>query len=108
MGGRRRNGRMSSRHESSLHPPLSVPMSRKTVFKALGYTAGGLLALVLVALGAVYGVSSYRLHRKHVVNARPIAVPTDVAAIERGRHIVTTRACADCHGADFAGHKVID
>ena len=37
-----------------------------------------------------------------------MAVPNSTDAIERGRHIVATRACADCHGKDFAGAKVID
>lgn len=83
-------------------------MSRKSIFKALRYFAVGLVSFLLVVAAVVYGVSSYRLHRKHTVHATAITIPTTDAAIERGRHIVTTRACSDCHGKDFAGQKVID
>jgi cytochrome c553 len=83
-------------------------MSRPKVLKVLAYSAGSLVAFLVVATGAVYGISHYRIHRTHNVTVPPIVVPTDAASIERGRHFVTTRACADCHGADFGGHKVID
>jgi mono/diheme cytochrome c family protein len=83
-------------------------MSRKTVLKALRYLAVSVLSIVVTAFAIVYGVSSYRLHRKHAVQARQISIPTDLATIERGRHLATTRGCVDCHGKDFGGHKVID
>jgi cytochrome c553 len=83
-------------------------MSRKTVFKALRYFVGGILVLILGVAAVVYGVSSYKLNRKQSVHARVIAIPDTAAAIERGRHLATTRGCTDCHGSDLAGNQVIN
>ncbi|MEO6004540.1 MAG: cytochrome c [Opitutus sp.] len=83
-------------------------MSAKKILKGFGYVCGGLVVVLIAALAFVYGLSSRRLHRLHVVQARSVTVPTSADAIERGRHIVATRACADCHGKDFGGQKVID
>jgi cytochrome c553 len=83
-------------------------MSRKTVFKVLRNLVLGVLSIVVAIVAIVYGVSSYRLSRKHVVQVREIPVPNTAATIERGRHIATTRGCTDCHGKDYAGNKVID
>jgi mono/diheme cytochrome c family protein len=83
-------------------------MSRKSILKALRYFFAGLLLVIVATVGIVYGASSYRLGRKHAVNVRQISIATDAATIERGRHMVTTRGCMDCHGPDLAGAKVID
>lgn len=82
-------------------------MLRK-ILKLTGRIVLGFVALLVLALIAIYGASSYRLHKKHIVNVPPLAVSVDASLIERGRHIVETRACADCHGKDFGGAKVID
>lgn len=83
-------------------------MSRTPVMKALRYTAIGIATLLLLLTSVVYGVSSYRLGRHHDIAVRGISIPTSTQAIEQGRHIATTRGCADCHGPDFGGNKVID
>jgi mono/diheme cytochrome c family protein len=83
-------------------------MSRKTVLKVVRYVVGGILFLVLAVVAVVYGVSSYKFSRKHSVQPREIPIPNTAAAIERGRHIVTTRGCMDCHGKDLGGAKVVD
>ncbi len=49
-----------------------------------------------------------RLNRTFVVTPRPVAIPTGQAALARGEHIAKTRGCVDCHGADFAGAKVVE
>lgn len=83
-------------------------MSRKAAFKVLRYFAAGILLLAFTAAVIVYGVSSYKLSRKQSVQAREIAIPNTAAAIERGRHLVTTRGCTDCHGSDLGGNQVIN
>lgn len=83
-------------------------MLRHKFFKILLWCFGGLAALVLGLFAVVYGVSSSHLHRTYSVTVAPIAVPNSAEMIERGRHVVATRACADCHGQDFGGAKVID
>ncbi|MGC4070973.1 MAG: cytochrome c [Nibricoccus sp.] len=67
-----------------------------------------LIGVLALAVGGVYATTNYRLRRTHNVEVRPISVPSDATAIARGKHIVTTRSCADCHGADFGGAKVVD
>lgn len=68
----------------------------------------GLVALVAIALGAVYSLSGQRLAGTYAVEVAPLTIPTDAAAIERGRHIYQTRGCADCHGEDLSGNVVAD
>lgn len=82
-------------------------MLRK-ILKIFLWFVGGLVALLLLVTSSVYGVSHYRLHRTHVVSVTPLHVPSSAEAIEGGRHIVATRGCAECHGSDFGGKKVID
>ncbi|GAB1489537.1 hypothetical protein MASR2M8_19900 [Opitutaceae bacterium] len=78
------------------------------ILKYAGLGVAGLLTLVLVAVGGVYGASHRRLNRKHEVLERPVAVTTDAATIAHGKHLVTTRGCADCHAPDLAGRVVMN
>ena len=83
-------------------------MFRRKLIKIPFVILAGLIGFLALAAGSVYAISSYRLRRTHAVEVKPVTVPTDATAIARGRHIVTTRSCADCHGADFGGAKVVD
>jgi mono/diheme cytochrome c family protein len=83
-------------------------MSRKSLLKALRYFFAGVLLIIVASIGVIYGASSYRLSRKHAVTVREIPIPSDAVTVQRGHHLVTTRGCMDCHGADLGGAKVID
>lgn len=76
--------------------------------KYLGYAVGGLILVVGVASVVVYVASNAKLKKTYAVSVRPVAIPTDAAALERGRHIAQTRGCLECHGADFGGAKVVE
>lgn len=78
------------------------------MLKIVGWGAVGLLGLVAVGAGAIYIVSNSQLKKTYTVTVAPVAIPTDAAAIARGRHLVNSRGCSDCHGADLGGAKVID
>lgn len=68
-------------------------------------------ALALLLAGAAVWVrfaSRAHLDRSFAVTPRPVAIPTDAAALARGRHLAQTRGCSDCHGKDYAGNVVID
>lgn len=70
---------------------------------------GGLV--VVLGLGAftfAYISSNKTLRKTFAVTPRPVVIPTDAAALARGKHIAETRGCAECHGKDFAGAKVIE
>lgn len=71
---------------------------------------GGLALLIVLALAAIYGVSEAGLRRDYSeVAATDLAVPTDPATVERGRHLATAVSkCTDCHGQDLGGKLFID
>ena len=69
---------------------------------------GVLVALLVVGVGAVYGVSSSRMARSYPVRAHAIPVSSDSATIARGQRVATVRGCTECHGDNMAGHVMID
>ena len=81
----------------------------KRIVRAIGWSVAAVAGLIIVALGAVYVVSSRRLAEQYAVTPTPLAIPTDSASIERGRHLAESRlGCADCHGPDLGGKAVVE
>jgi mono/diheme cytochrome c family protein len=79
------------------------------VLRWIGIVLGSLLGLVLIAAVALYIVGGGRIGRTYAIPAETIAVPTDQASIERGRHLATAIAnCVDCHGENFGGTIFLD
>ncbi|HEU0015119.1 MAG TPA: cytochrome c [Longimicrobium sp.] len=71
--------------------------------------AGSLVALLLLVLAVVYGVSESRLRREYQISGRALAVTTDPAQVARGKHLATAVAkCADCHGSNLGGKEFIN
>jgi len=75
------------------------------VFRWLGIVVAAVLALVLLAAAFVAIVSWRRISRVHTVNVVvPRSIPSDAAAIERGKHVATAMgSCTYCHGPDLGG-----
>jgi mono/diheme cytochrome c family protein len=71
--------------------------------KWLGRIGAALLALAAVAAATVFALSQARLAHVYVLPAERIAIPTQSAAIARGRHLAVISGCIDCHGQDLAG-----
>lgn len=61
-------------------------------------------ALAALAAAAVYGASEWRLRDVEPAPAFALPIPTDDAAIGRGRHLALTRGCTGCHGERLEGH----
>jgi cytochrome c553 len=62
------------------------------------------LLVALVAVAAVWTVSNRRLTATYSVTPDALTIPTDSAAIARGRHLGSAIAkCTDCHGETLAG-----
>lgn len=79
------------------------------VLRRIGYVAGALVVLVLVAVGTIYAVSAARLSRTYEVATREVAIPSDSATIARGAHLAQSRlGCADCHGPGLGGKPVVE
>lgn len=65
----------------------------------------GLVLLVVVAIGVVYGLSQRILSRQYPPPAEAaLTIPSDSASIDRGRHLfLVAAACAHCHGVNAEG-----
>jgi len=79
--------------------------------KWIARSAVGLTVLVSGA-GAAFMVladmGERKLARRIDVAVTPVAFRSDAASIERGAYLFKSRGCGDCHGADGAGHVVVD
>ena len=75
------------------------------LFRWLGIVVAAVLLLGLLAAVVVAVVSWRRIGRVHTVNVVvPRSIPSDAAAIERGRHVATAMgSCTYCHGPDLGG-----
>ena len=64
----------------------------------------------LIALGIGYTQVSaeIRLRRKYDITVNVIPIPTDKTAIEKGRKLVISGRCTECHGIFLAGAVVAD
>lgn len=91
--------------------PTAAPTRRAVGRVVLRWTVrvvGALVALLVVGVGAVYGISASRISRTYVVRAHAIPVSTAPAVIEHGRRLAAIKGCTECHGANMAGHMMID
>ncbi len=76
----------------------------KIVLRVLGF----LVAVLAIAIGAVYVMSGQRFGQRFDVTPAAVAVPTDDAGRAEGLRLYFTRGCADCHDVDLGGKTVID
>lgn len=80
----------------------------RKLLKIALWTILGLSTLAIALIAGVYTASNIRLRHTYQITPASVALPTDPAALERGRHIAQTRGCIDCHGTDLGGAKVVD
>lgn len=80
----------------------------RKVFKAALWGLGGLA--VLAGGAAVFGqfASERKMNRVITLNLAPIGIPSDNAALARGKYLYESRGCTDCHARDGAGRTFID
>jgi mono/diheme cytochrome c family protein len=67
-----------------------------------------LVAVVGIAVFVAAALGERKLHRRIDIAVGAVPLPTDAASIERGAYFFRSRGCGECHGADGAGHVVID
>ena len=81
----------------------------RTILRRAAIALGGLAALVLVALTALYFATQRPIDEKLTIAGHPLTVLNDSATIEHGRRVISSYGmCADCHGPDFGGKVFID
>lgn len=81
-------------------------MRRFLKFLAASLSVILLIALVGVALAWVH--TDRALARTYVVDDPPLTMVRDATALTRGKHLFTTRGCAECHGPSGIGKLVFD
>ncbi len=72
------------------------------VLRWIGIVFGSLLGLVVVAALVLFFIGNSRLEKSYAIPVKAVAIPTDAASLELGKHRVVT-LCAGCHGADLGG-----
>lgn len=81
----------------------------KKWMKRVAYAVGSLVGLVIVGLATIYGLSEARFRKTYLVPTETVAVSSDSATLERGKHLATAIAkCTECHGERLEGRAVID
>lgn len=80
----------------------------RPLFRFIGYSFAGLLAVVILALIGVYFLSGVRLKKNYVVKVDHAVLSSAPDAVERGHHLAASRGCMDCHGKDLGGAKIIE
>lgn len=70
------------------------------------------LVILMAAAAALVAVGLWRAdkrgERRFDIAVKPVALPTDATALERGRYLFASRGCADCHGANGAGRVFVE
>ena len=75
----------------------------------LGYGLGGVVALLLVAVIAVYLLSERRGKKQYAITPKPLVIPSDSASLARGAHLANAIGkCVECHGEKLQGTVMID
>jgi mono/diheme cytochrome c family protein len=81
----------------------------RRVLKWIGIILGVLLGLVVLAIIAIFVISSLRINRSYDVEVAAVAIPDDSEALARGEHLARAIApCTACHGDDLGGYLMID
>ncbi|WP_128544124.1 c-type cytochrome [Larkinella soli] len=77
----------------------------KRILKGLGIGLAALAGLALLTTAVLYGLSEYRLNRRHPIPAIPkLTLSTDSATLAHGEHLAkSTGNCTFCHEADLGG-----
>ena len=79
----------------------------RKVLKWFGIGLGVLVGLVISAAIFLYFVGASRLNKTRQVQPLALIIPSDGAALERGKHMVDVN-CKSCHGDDLSGEVLLD
>ncbi len=71
--------------------------------RRVGYGFGGLFAVILAVLAIGYVVSKVKFGRTYEIPPVSLQIPTDSAALRRGRMLAETQGCTGCHTSTLAG-----
>ena len=78
-------------------------ITKRAVLRWTLRIAGGLVALIVLVVAAVYTISEFRFRKRYEVPSHTIVATADSATAARGEHIVKSRGCMACHGKNLVG-----
>lgn len=81
-------------------------MVRKLI-KWAAMMLGGLLGLVALTAGVLYGVGNARLTKHYTIQPEAVVIPSDTASIQQGQQWANF-LCAHCHGTDLSGTVILN
>lgn len=80
----------------------------RKVLKWVGIVLGGLIILIILAVGVLYGLGRAKFSQNANVG-HPVTVPTSAEAVARGQYLVhSVMGCDGCHGEGFKGNMFFD
>ena len=80
----------------------------KKIIKRFGGFIGVLAGLGLIAVVLICALSETKSNRNFNLPIEQISVPTDIAAINEGKRLVTFRGCTECHKPNLGGGEFIN
>ncbi len=80
----------------------------KRLWRILKVGVASLVGILLVASAVVYGISESRVRKSYDIALMTPLVTPEPHLVERGRHLVMTRGCTDCHTADLGGKVMMN
>jgi mono/diheme cytochrome c family protein len=81
----------------------------KRVLKWIGYLVAGIVVIIGLGVGTVYGITSARMSKSYSTNVPTVAIPNDPPSIAHGKHLVeAVGKCQVCHGDNYGGTMVMD
>lgn len=83
----------------------------KRALRWVGFSAGGILLLVLLVLGGAMGFTISHTQRTYEIDPPELTTDHDLTGDElvaTGARLLRVRGCVDCHAADLGGKVVID
>jgi mono/diheme cytochrome c family protein len=75
----------------------------KKVLKWIGIVLGSLIGLIVLVALVLFVKSRLEFTKKYSLQTPSVAIPSDAAAMERGKHLATI-LCMECHQPDLGGN----
>jgi cytochrome c553 len=88
-------------------PSTSSPRFR-LVKKIALIGSGGIAAILVVAIIAIYGISTWELNARHEVVDLALRVTPAPSMVKEGQRLAHVNGCFGCHGDDLAGRLFVD
>ena len=79
----------------------------RSTLKWIGIGIGGLAAIVVLAVVALYVSATWRLNKSYTIVPETVHIETDTASLERGERL-TAVYCIECHAEDLGGKPFFD